>query len=128
MPQHNKKVLVKSVFIGLFSFSTNDIKTSHGHGVLHGVHPALGSLKALSPPFRDKKHHVPPLFLQSSGTEVPIPWFTDIIYKIIQNFKKLKLSKFYLTSYHFHATVQSLTCTTYGKYLRESIMVVPTPK
>ena len=35
---------------------------------------------------------------------------------------------FYFTIRPFHARVQSLTCTTYSKYLCESIMVVPTPK
>ena len=30
--------------------------------------------------------HLPTL----SGTEVPVPWFTDIIYKTIKNFRFLK--------------------------------------
>ena len=36
--------------------------------------------------------------------------------------------KFYLAVHHFHARVQSSPCTTYGKYLLESIMAVLTPK
>ena len=36
--------------------------------------------------------------------------------------------KFYITVRHFHARVQSSTCTTYGKCLGESIMPVLTPK
>ena len=44
------------------------------------------------------------------------------------NQNKLIVCKFYLIIHHLHARVQSLTCTTYGKYLRESIIVVPTPK
>ena len=41
---------------------------------------------------------------------------------------KLGGCSFYLTVHRFHARVQSLTCTTYGKYLWENIMTVPTPK
>ena len=32
------------------------------------------------------------------------------------------------TVHRFHAKIQSLTCTTYGKYLQESITSVLTPK
>ena len=41
---------------------------------------------------------------------------------------KLVVWKFYLTIRRFHASVQRPTCTTYGKYRRESIMAVLTPK
>ena len=41
---------------------------------------------------------------------------------------KLAVCKFYLTAHGFHAGVQSPTCTIYGKYLRESIIAVLTPK
>ena len=41
---------------------------------------------------------------------------------------KLVICKFYLTLHLFHARPKSLTCTTYGKYLREGIMAVLTPK
>ena len=41
---------------------------------------------------------------------------------------KLVVRKFCLTICRFHASVQSPTCTTYGKYRRESIMAVLTPK
>ena len=42
------------------------------------------------------------------------------------NSNKLVVSKFHLTVHRFHARVQSSTCTTYGKYLRERIMALLT--
>ena len=41
---------------------------------------------------------------------------------------KLVVCIFYLTVHCFLARVQSPTCTTYGKYLLESIMAMLTPK
>ena len=41
---------------------------------------------------------------------------------------KLAVYKFYLAVYRFYARVQTLTCTTYDKYLRENIMAVLTLK
>ena len=41
---------------------------------------------------------------------------------------KTAVCKFYLAVYRFHARVQTLTCTTYDKYLRENIMAVLTSK
>ena len=40
----------------------------------------------------------------------------------------LLTSKAYYAVHRCHITVQSLTCITYGKYMREGIMTVLTPK
>ena len=45
-----------------------------------------------------------------------------------EQLNKLVVCKFYLTVHRFHVSVQSPTCTTYGKYLQESITAVLTPK
>ena len=49
-------------------------------------------------PHLNKKRHVSRPIHHFSGTEVPILWFADIIYKIIQNFRLLKTC---LSHYNF---------------------------
>ena len=49
------------------------------------------------------------------------------LFKFRRKLNKLVVCKFYLIVHRFHARAQSLTCTTYGKYLRGSIMTVLTP-
>ena len=44
------------------------------------------------------------------------------------NYNKLAVFKLYLTVHRCQARVQSLTCTTYGKNLRENIIAVLIPK
>ena len=71
---------------------SNAISRKHIHGVLLSVNP-LWNISS-SPPIQrsplTRNIHVSPPFSNFSGTKVPIPWFTDIIYKIIQNFTFLK--------------------------------------
>ena len=51
----------------------------------------------------------------------------NFILKLIASILGFKV-QLYLTAYRFYPRVQSSTCTTYGKHLRESIMAVITAK
>ena len=55
--------------------------------------------------------------------------FMKLLYARIlgNNYNKLVVCKFYHAVYHFRGRVRSSTCTTYSKYLRNSIITVLTP-
>ena len=81
-----------SVYIPRYVCTYEDTYVSMYHGVLHGVSPPLFYPLPIqrSPSWWETSCVPPPLFT-FSGTEVPVPWFTDIICKTIQKFRFIKI-------------------------------------
>ena len=70
----------------------------------------------------DKKHHLPP-FSSFSRTEVPIPWFTNIIYEIIQTLDFSNHVSHVMTLWRYDITVENILKYTIMKHITYNVII-----